>query len=220
MAQEEYPRTTRLCSHRRRRPARAVPEGVHDEARGRDGQSAFRRAFMDANDAGLRVAASPCARADGRQSRQGRRADDKAPAGGRRPRRGEAPRGPGGEGRGLLVRDKAPAARTGRGRHGVGPSATDQAARHAVHRLRPLVDDCARFHDLIRERLRHADGGGRPSLGVETTRRGDFHPVDEVDRGDRSLAREAAAATRKLRSATPWRDARRLRRYRRYARGD
>ena len=29
-----------------------------------------------------------------------------------------------------------------------------QSPVHAVHRLRPLADDCARFHDLIRERLR------------------------------------------------------------------
>ena len=142
-------------------------EGVHDEGTRRDGQSAFRRAFMDAKQtsSGLRVAALCAVRgvrtAGSREATGVRPIIERATlevVGRVAVKRLEV----------LAEKDEAywsdDKAAGGTGLvAAVGGAAVlqdawvdeiKQSPVHAVHRLRPLADDCARFHDLIRERLR------------------------------------------------------------------
>ena len=168
VAQEEYPQNDEavLAPGGGGRRVR-YQEGVHDEGTRRDGQSAFRRAFMDAKQtsSGLRVAALCAVRgvrtAGSREAKGVRPIIERATlevVGRVAVKRLEV----------LAEKDEAywsdDKAAGGTGLvAAVGGSAVlqdawvdeiKQSPVHAVHRLRPLADDCARFHDLIRERLR------------------------------------------------------------------
>ena len=168
VAQEEYPQNDDavLAPGGGGRRVR-YQEGVHDEGTRRDGQSAFRRAFMDAKQtsSGLRVAALCAVRgvrtAGSREATGVRPIIERATlevVGRVAVKRLEV----------LAEKDEAywsdDKAAGGTGLvAAVGGSAVlqdawvdeiKQSPVHAVHRLRPLADDCARFHDLIRERLR------------------------------------------------------------------
>ena len=168
VAQEEYPQNDDavLAPGGGGRRVR-YQEGVHDEGTRRDGQSAFRRAFMDAKQtsSGLRVAALCAVRgvrtAGSREAKGVRPIIERATlevVGRVAVKRLEV----------LAEKDEAywsdDKAAGGTGLvAAVGGSAVlqdawvdeiKQSPVHAVHRLRPLADDCARFHDLIRERLR------------------------------------------------------------------
>ncbi len=168
VAQEEYPQNVDavLAPGGGGRRVR-YQEGVHDEGTRRDGQSAFRRAFMDAKQtsSGLRVAALCAVRgvrtAGSREAKGVRPIIERATlevVGRVAVKRLEV----------LAEKDEAywsdDKAAGGTGLvAAVGGSAVlqdawvdeiKQSPVHAVHRLRPLADDCARFHDLIRERLR------------------------------------------------------------------
>ena len=168
VAQEEYPQNDDavLAPGGGGRRVR-YQEGVHDEGTRRDGQSAFRRAFMDAKQtsSGLRVAALCAVRgvrtAGIREAKGVRPIIERATlevVGRVAVKRLEV----------LAEKDEAywsdDKAAGGTGLvAAVGGSAVlqdawvdeiKQSPVHAVHRLRPLADDCARFHDLIRERLR------------------------------------------------------------------
>ena len=168
VAQEEYPQNDDavLAPGGGGRRVR-YQEGVHDEGTRRDGQSAFRRAFMDAKQtsSGLRVAALCAVRgvrtAGSREAKGVRPIIERATlevVGRVAVKRLEV----------LAEKDEAywsdDKAAGGTGLvAAVGGSAVlqdawvdeiKQSPVHAVHRLRPLADDCARFHDRIRERLR------------------------------------------------------------------
>ena len=203
VAQEEYPQNDDavLAPGGGGRRVR-YQEGVHDEGTRRDGQSAFRRAFMDAKQtsSGLRVAALCAVRgvrtAGSREAKGVRPIIERATlevVGRVAVKRLEV----------LAEKDEAywsdDKAAGGTGLvAAVGGSAVlqdawvdeiKQSPVHAVHRLRPLADDCARFHDLIRERLRDTS--------------------DEVDLAvDRSLGDAAEAALVRTRVASRrWRRA-------------
>lgn len=188
VAQQEYPKNEIILAlgGGGRRPV--YTDGVHDEGTRRDQQSAFRRAFMDAKQtsSGLRVAALCAVRgvrtAGSRDAKGVRPVIERATlevVGRVAVKRLEV----------LTEKEEAywsdDRAAGGTGLvAAVGGSAylqdawvdeIKQSPVHAVHRLRPLADDCSRFHDLIRARLR------------DTT--------DEVDLAvDRSLKDAAAAA--------------------------
>ena len=179
VAQEEYPQNDEavLAPGGGGRRVR-YQEGVHDEGTRRDGQSAFRRAFMDAKQtsSGLRVAALCAVRgvrtAGSREATGVRPIIERATlevVGRVAVKRLEV----------LAEKDEAywsdDKAAGGTGLvAAVGGSAVlqdawvdeiKQSPVHAVHRLRPLADDCARFHDLIRERLR--DTSAEVDLAVD-----------------------------------------------------
>ena len=169
VAQEEYPQNDDavLAPGGGGRRVR-YQEGVHDEGTRRDGQSAFRRAFMDAKQtsSGLRVAALCAVRgvrtAGSREAKGVRPIIERATlevVGRVAVKRLEV----------LAEKDEAywsdDKAAGGTGLvAAVGGSAVlqdawvdeiKQSPVHAVHRLRPLADDCARASTtLIRERLR------------------------------------------------------------------
>jgi hypothetical protein len=184
VAQEEYPQNEDavLAPGGGGRRVR-YQEGVHDEGTRRDGQSAFRRAFMDAKQtsSGLRVAALCAVRgvrtAGSREAKGVRPIIERATlevVGRVAVKRLEV----------LAEKDEAywsdDKAAGGTGLvAAVGGSAVlqdawvdeiKQSPVHAVHRLRPLADDCARFHDLIRERLRDTSDAVWKSTSVSGAR--------------------------------------------------